>query len=340
MGFQEEPDNFLTKIGNNSEKKHFFLSSNDEYVPPTHIGIYALTSDYRNKGVYMGINARQKIRENTFHSVYELFRQCDAPSFSQFFNYNLEELCALGLVHFENNQALAPIVNLIECFEKYIKKDSKSIIISFGINRNDLREYLTLRKNDAEIPERLKRSKYYLNAPAHCDKLKTRFGGYFIKSSSEGGFSICDNAIMRRYKDWCALNGLTLEDGILMAMEVVVNEYSDKKLEELEKYDKTTPFDYLLLKQPQKQSEQVSVTVTLNGYIFSMAKAIIERINRDPKNLLHPVDFQLYVNNALFLLNKKAPLKYRDPKLFLEYGDYDKMEKEAFVIARKEQKEG
>lgn len=340
MTSQQESNGFLIKIENKHPKNYFLLSEYDEFVPNTHIGITALTRNYDNKGAYMGKAALERMRANTFQSVYSLFRQCGSISFAEFFNSNLEDLCDLGLIHFEDNRALSQVVNLIECFETLRKTPPKSYVISFGINRKDLREYLSLQKSGATIPERLKHSKYYLKKPTEREKMLQRFGGYWIQSSHNGGFPLCNNAILRRYQAWCKLNGITLEDGLLFAMERTVNEYGEKKPEELEKYDKKTPFDYLLLKHPKKEAECVSIEVQFDGTLFAIANAIIDRMNRDPRNLLHPIDFQLYINNALLALNKKMPLKYRDPNLYLEYGEYQKMEKEASIIANNKRKEG
>lgn len=328
---------YLIDRTSENHKNHIFLSARDEDVPETHVPLFDLLSNPNNKGIHMGVLALQDIRKRTFQNVYELFDDCGSASFSDFYNQNLEELSALGLIFFENNTVLSQISHLIECFEKISENHADFSYISFGINREDLKEYLSLRGQKMELPDRLKRPKSHFLNLSDYEKMKSRFGYYYFQLSKRNNVSLCNCAITRRFQDWCNLNDIDFEKGILIAMEFLCSQSKESALKPLEKYDKVTRFDSLFLAKPEKDSELVKEEIQFDGYIHALAKSIIARMNRDPKNQFHPIDFQLYVNNALFAFNKSVPLKYRDPKLYMEYGDYDKMVEEARLIHKQKE---
>lgn len=65
------------------------LSEKDEYIPETHIGMYSLVRNEKNKSVYMGEMSCQKVREKTFNGVLEIFRKYGSSSFADLWNYNI-----------------------------------------------------------------------------------------------------------------------------------------------------------------------------------------------------------------------------------------------------------
>lgn len=293
------------------------LSARDEYIPKTHIGMYSIFRNPRNKNVYMSEKHCQAIRQKTFNGVLNLYKKYGSPDFADFFNYNNHVICEIGLNHFANHPKIAPVVSLIECFqcERVINGhyDIKKMIISFAINRELLFQYFET--GNVPIIERKKKSRDLI-----------LFGEEQIKVDTVHSVPVERNALYRKFDDWCALQGVDMQEGISMALEALFERYPIDSLKDTAAYDFLTEFDKPLFARPKYNPDKVERRVEFSGTICELSDKIIERYNRDPVNLTKKIDFNTYVNNALYLLNSNMDLKYQDPELYKE-----KLDTEEFI---------
>lgn len=283
------------------------LTEKDEYIPNTHIGMYSIFRNPKNQKVYMSESSCQNLRIKTFNGLLELFKKYGSPDFADFFNYNIEVISQLGLNYFAFHPKIAPLANIIECFEKPIETAyNTEMHISFGISKQLLKQYFTsgyVPKNLYPLP--VKRDFILFNADeVYCGRNET--------------IRVNRNALYRQFKDWCDIQGIDFEDGVMMALETLLKDYPAEQLKDRAAYDYVTIFDKHLWARPKVEKGKVSETVTLPKTVVNIANTIIERYNRDVNNITKQIDFSKYVANALYLLNSNIDLKYRDPELYQE----------------------
>lgn len=295
------------------------LSEQDEYVPSTHIGMYSILRNPKSKSVYMGEIQCQSIRKKTYNSVLEIFRQYNSPDYADLWNYNISVINDCGLNYFITNPKIAPVGDLIECFETEdkIKTGHTRLIISFGINKKLLAEYF---KNPSKIPK--------LKPPGNKSREAVIFGEDTIKIGKEGKFVIERNAIYNRFCHWCKLQGVDKREGALMALQTLFRCYPVNGLNETEYYGMVTELDRQIFTRTHEKGEE-EVQITFSKQILGQAQDIIARYNLDPNILTKPrMDFNTYANNALHLLNSNMPMKYQNPDFVKEKEDTERMERD------------
>lgn len=302
------------------------LTDRDEYVPNTHIGMYSLLRNPKNKGIYMGENRCEKVRKDTFSGICNLYRKYGSPDFADFYNRNAEVITQIGLNHFAYNQKLAPIADFIECFVVLEKiGGGKDFVASFGINKQLISTYLEWVKNGEPIDRDFLRT-FLVNYP---DESKSRdfiiFGNEKIDLFDSTSVSMDRNALYRRFLDWCELQGVDKSDGILMALESLLEAYPLESVKETTDYDILTEFDIPLFHKPEKEADSVEKKVVFSGGILALAEKIVQRYNRDVNNLTKQVSFDTYINNAVHLMNQTMPEQYRDPELNEEKKQLEEM---------------
>lgn len=306
---------------------YIYLSERDEYVPKTHIGMYSLLRNPKNKGIFMGEKRVEKVRQETFQCVYKLYQKYGSPDFADFYNRNAEVITQIGLNHFSNNQRLSPVADLIECFITIAKIDGvgNHIFASFGISKQLLSSYLESMKQGEPVDHDFLRT-FLVNYP---DNSKSRdfiiFGDDKIDLFDSKTLSLDRNALYRRFEDWCELQGIEKKDGILMALESLIEAYPLDYVKENTDYDILTEFDIPIFHKPQKKADKVEMRVVFSGGILALAEKIVERYNRDVNNLTKQVSFDTYINNAVHLMNQTMPLQYRDPEIEEEKKQLEEM---------------
>lgn len=304
---QNRPDDYIAPS----------LSEKDEYIPQTHIGMYSILRNEKNKSVYMSESQCQNVRKKTYNAVLEIFREYNSPDYADLWNYFISAINDCGLNYFITNPKIAPVGDLIECFETEdkVKTGHTRIVISFGINKKLLAEYF---KNPSKIPK--------LKPPGNKSREAVIFGEDTIKIGKEGKFVIERNAIYNRFCHWCKLQGVDKREGALMALQTLFRCYPVNGLNETEYYGMVTELDRQIFTRTYEKGEE-EVPVTFSKQILGQAKDIIARYNLDPNILTKPrMDFNTYVNNALHLLNSNMPMRYRDPDFVKEKEDTEKME--------------
>lgn len=296
------------------------LSEKDEFVPKTHIGMYTIFRNPNNKNVYMSEQACQKIRRKTFDGLLEIFKKYGSPNIADLFNYNIQVITDIGLNHFARQPKIAPLANVIECFTTK-ETGSRVIQVSFGLSREVLAYYFKTRC--VPIMRR--------------NKAKSRdlilFGAEQIDIGNDDTITVDRSALYRKFVDWCELQGVDQQEGILMALELLFENYPLPALLPTSEYDFLTEFDRPLFAKRRDRLQGKTVhSVELSNVVAGLAEDIIARYNRDPDNATKKIDFNSYVNNALHLLNSSMDLKYQNPELYQE-----QLETQRFVEYNKNQ---
>lgn len=296
-----------------------FLSEKDEYVPSTHLGMYSLFRNPENKSVYMSESWCQSIRHKTYTSVMELFKKYKTPSFCTFFNYNTDILTKLGVNYFETHNKFAPIAELVEAFPHQTETNSvPAQAISFGIEKLTLKKYLESLRNGTD---------FWMDPPISVIKRKKlqqekrdfiMFGEEATQMNYWQRIHMPQNPLYKQFVDWCRLQHLRLAEGMLMAIECLLQARPAEGLKDITEYDYIDELDVPLYAKPRESASRIKREVLLSGKICAIADKIIERYNRDPKNIAKRIDFNLYCNNALHLLNQNMDLQYRDPTVYEE----------------------
>lgn len=301
------------------------LSERDEYIPVTHIGMYSILRNEKNKSVYMSEPQCQNVRKKTYNAVLEIFREYNSPDYADLWNYNISAINDCGLNYFITNPKIAPVGDLIECFEEIVEvnqgrariQGNKRLYISFGINKKLLAEYF---KNPSKIPK--------LKPPGNKSREAVIFGEDTIKIGKEGMLVIERNAIYNRFFHWCKLQGVDKREGALIALQTLFRCYPVNGLNETEYYGMVTELDRQIFTKTHDKGKE-EVPVTFSKTILGKSQDIIARYNLDPNILTKPrMDFNTYANNALHLLNSNMPMKYQDPDFLKEKEDTEKMENE------------
>lgn len=310
------------------------LSKRDEYIPKTHIGMYSLIRNPKNEAIYMGEDQCQNIREKTFRSVLEIFREYNSPDYADLWNYNISAINECGLNYFINNQSLAPVSDLIECFETVIDSNDdfaklhgrKILYISFGIDKSLLVQYFKNRDEAKENGTEVKIPKLKPLKPKSRELVL--FGEETFKRKEGEPIVIERNAIYNRFEHWCKLQGIGKGEGLLMALETLFKCYPVDGLEDNNYYNIVTELDRLAFR-PRIEKGTEEVNVNLSKIIYGKTKEIIKRYNLDADNLSKGnMTLDTYFNNALHLLNSHMPLKYQDPDFVMEKENIEKIEKE------------
>lgn len=310
------------------------LSEKDEYIPNTHIGMYSLLRSEKNESIYMGEEQCQNVRKKSFNSVLTIFREYGSPDYADLWNYNIAAINECGLNYFINNSKLAPLGNLIQCFEKEVESSkrggkfngNKILYVSFGIDKKLLIQYFKNVEDAKENGTEVKIPEPPKLIPRSREKIL--FGVETFTRKEGGEIELDRNATYNRFEHWCKLQGVTTTEGLTMAMETLFKCYPVNGLHELKYYNIVTELDRLAFR-PRLEKGNEEVNVNLSKVIYGKSKEIIERYNLDPTNLSKGImTFDTYANNALHLLNSHMPLSYQDPWLAKEKADTEKMEKE------------
>lgn len=301
------------------------LSEKDEYIPETHIGMYSLVRNEKNKSVYMGESQCQSVRRKTYESVLKIFREYSSPSYADLWNYNISAINDNGLNYFTANPHIAPIAHLIQCFETHIdgqKYGSKGhLMISFGINRQALNYYL---KSVADGKPKIPR----LKDPPPKTREAVLFGYDTVNIGKDGKLLLERNAVYNRFEHWCKIQGVTVEEGAMMALQTLIKDYPIDELNDLNYYGVVTELDRQIFEK-EVEEEKENRTISFSKLFLNKAREIITRYNRDPNNLEKGrLDIDIYMNNALYLINSNMPVKYRDPELEEDIKNTQKMEEQ------------
>lgn len=288
------------------------LSKKDEFVPDTHIGMYSILRNPKNKNVYLNEQHCQKIRQDTFDNIMKLYHQYGSPDIATLFNTNIDLFTEAGLNEFAHIRNLIPLRNVIElCVKKTGKSEygfTKREIISFGIRKDILEYYFNTRKVPILQRDRSGSRRDFI-----------LFGADEIDVGLGQPAKVNRTAQYRKFEHWCDIQGVDKQDGFIMALESLFEKYPLSNLLPTSEYDIITEFDKPILAKriPQIDTEnnRIDKQVRFSKFLYQWAEDILARYNRDPENALRQMDINAYINNALNLLNNNMDLKYRNPEL-------------------------
>jgi len=295
-----------------------FLTRSDEYIPTnTHIGITDLMQSKELPEWRMRKDAIEQMRKETYSNVLKLYNKYGSKDFDVFYNVHAEEIVSLGLNRFVMHDKLAPIAHLIECFQsKWRSERTKKIrrAISFAIRWDMLEAYgeAVREANDngtkLALPELPRDGK-------EPRKSLAIFGTASIEIN-DGEKHVLNperNALYNQFVDWCKADGVSVSQGLMQAMDLIIQQRPHEEVKPIEQYKIVTEFDKQIM-IPTTMPDQEK-TIKVNGELYAQTKMIIDRYNADPRNLAKGnISFSVYCNNALALQNSKAPMKYRDPE--------------------------
>lgn len=343
----DEKRNGLPKIEGEIEKQEYdttyrlFLSEKDEYVPASHVGMYSLFRNPDNSSVYMSEANCQSIRRKTYNSTMELFHKYESPNYCDFFNYNTDILTKLGRNYFSAQDKFAPIAELVECFAEKVSilNSTPAIAISYGIEKVTLKYYLESFR---------KKTDFWSRPPASVvkrKKLEAKKRDFIIFDETEmqmdylNSIHLPRNPLYHRFLDWCRLQGLEAYEGMQMAMECLLDTHPAEELQDITEYDYISELDVPLYAKPRGVAKKVERTVVFSGKLCALSEKIIERYNRDPENAAKRIDFDLYCNNALHMLNQSMDLQYRDPDLYAEEIEFEEAKRYNTALVKQEERE-
>ncbi len=310
-----------------SSKYGVFLSNQDDGIPKTHIGMYEILRNPENKSFYMSEQQCQITRKKTFDGVHEIYKKYGSPSYSDLWNYNIKAITDLGMNYFSVNPNLLPISYIIQCFElKTEKGQFAQRKVSFGIHREVFKKYLQDLEKSQKNGEPIKVPSLKPTVPK--TKAQVIFGEEQIKIDDEHTVSLDRNAAYNQFDSWCKLQGVEQKEGLVMALQTLVKAYPIKGLYDLEYYNVVTELDkQVFLPEDPEEHKIQRINIGISSFLYNKAKNIITRYNLDPKNLVRgELDFDTYVNNALYHFNNKMPMKYQNPDFLSEKETIDKME--------------
>lgn len=296
----------------NPKELYPYLSKSDEYIPNTHIGMYSILRNPKNESVYMGEERCQNIRKKTYDAILSIYRKYNSPSFSDLWNYNITAINACGLNYFATNPKIAPIAGIIQCIEM-TDKDSHRYTrnyVSFAVSKNALAKYFKMQEQAKITGEEIKLP--VLRPIIPKTKAQIIFGKEEIEIDDKHTIAPDRNAIYNRFDHWCKLNGVSIQEGGVMALQTLIKDYPIDGLNDLNYYNIVTELDKQVF-LPEQEIGTERVVVNLSKMLYNKASNIMARYNQDPDNLEKgELTLDTYVNNALHLLNSNMPMKYRN----------------------------
>lgn len=300
-------------------KQILYLSEFDEGVrDEDFIGLYTLFTNSENKIVYMGKDRCQNMRKELFDNSLRIFRKYTGESFADFFNYTIDEIGRLGENPFVMEKGFSRIANSIKAYEVKLGRGGLfKYSVSFGINKKLAYEHFEKIEKGLFDDEEIELEQNKKDPEKRQEILN---GKEHISVTDDYIVAIERNAIMRKFQHWCALQKIDARAGIIIAFEELFKTHPNPKLKPTREYESLTELDKLIINNPKTQKGvKKRIEVELPKSLLDNAEIIIERYNRDVNNLAkEKLRLETYLSNAILLLNKKMPLKYRNPKLYLE----------------------
>lgn len=297
-----------------------FLTRSDEYIPTeTHIGITDLMQCKELPEWRMRKDAIEKMRKETYSNVLKLYNKYGSKDFDAFYNVHAEEIVALGLNRFVMHDKIAPIAHLIECFQtKWRSESTKKIrrAISFAIRLDVLEAYGKAVQEARDNGAKLVLPELPRNGQEPRKSLAI-FGTAAVEINDGEKHMLKPerNALYNQFVAWCKADGISVPQGLMQAMDLIIQQRPHEEVKEIEHYKIVTEFDKQIMIPTTMVDQEKYIKV--NGELYAKTMDIIRRYNADPRNLAKGnISFSVYCNNALVTQNSKAPLKYRDPDAY------------------------
>ena len=225
-----------------------FLTRADEYIPTdTHIGITDLMQCKELPEWRMRKDMIEKMRKETYSNVLKLYNKYGSRDFDLFFNVHADEICALGLNRFVMHDKIAPIAHLIECFQsKWRSEHTKKIrrAISFAIRLDVLEAYGKAVQESRDNGTKLVLPELPRNG-REPRKSFAIFGSADIEIN-DGEKHVLKperNALYNQFVAWCKAEGVSVPQGLMQAMDLIIQQRPHEEVKEIEHYRIVTEFD-------------------------------------------------------------------------------------------------
>lgn len=323
----------------------YFLSEKDEGVPDNFISITEIFSNpkcalpgFDAKQWCIGEKRLQYMRKSCFEKVRDRLRVSKAERFDNYWNGNLDAINQLGLNEFAKFSFFSDLAAVMMAFEDrketIYMKGSKRKYVSFGIRKDLYRKYYDNMKAYLQVGEEPKQINLY-------EPKKRRRNDFFCNTQQttivfdgpDGGkphyVELNKNEIFVAYEKWCKVNGKTKKQGLYDAMLYMMEKYPSQEAGTLQDVKLYKRKNYRLsndiaLEEVIISSNDPSQIIKASFYIpckvMDVVKNIIKRYNSDldnagKKNLTQG---SFFLQAVMFYI-KHLPLKYTDPKLYMEY---------------------
>ncbi len=216
----------------------------------------------------------------------------------------------------------ALIAHLVEmfCTKKKNATGKKNLkFISFGIRKSHLNRYLE--SGCTEIIEKKRAGRPRIYANAKYDYARINIGQEGDKKEI---LRVRKNPVFMRFKAWCDASKISMNNGTLMAMDMIMNEYKNENVPSLEHFQ--TQDEYI--------PEYASTTkrkhyMTIDSDVLKTMNEIIKNYNSHPDNhAKEKFTISRYIEMSINKANGEMPLKYSNPesyKLILKEKEMEKL---------------
>lgn len=255
-----------------------------------------------------------QIRHNTITNTKARMKQSSWADFDDFYNCNSVFLIATGDIEFGKLPVLKPLLRHIKCFSPKIKGAQ---YISFAIKRETFVLYLNELKtkvtDQIELPFRENPRTNY----GRDDKLYRQYR----LQLDEGNINTTKTPLIDKFRDWCEVQGITMNEGIGKALNLLFEKYPyNKPLErEPDFFDLLPPIS---MKDIVQKDGTYQTTLYMPTMTYARLRDIFTTYNRAAENCnnkkLTISDFFLMATKYFLDNNKQWTLKYGNPDLYEE----------------------
>ena len=249
-----------------------FLTRSDEYIPTnTHIGITDLMQSKELPEWRMRKDMIEKMRKETYSNVLKLYNKYGSKDFDAFYNVHADEICALGLNRFVMHDKIAPIAHLIECFQsKWRSEHTKKIrrAISFAIRLDVLEAYGKAVQESRDNGTKLVLPELPRNG-REPRKSFAIFGSADIEIN-DGEKHVLKperNALYNQFVAWCKADGISVPQGLMKAMDLIIQQRPHEEVKPIEQYRIVTEFDKQIMIPTTMPDQEKYIKV--NGELYA-----------------------------------------------------------------------
>lgn len=282
-----------------------YLSLTDKDVPDEYYPIDELC-------ISLGITKEkvQEYRRKSFNAAKKWCTEHGSSDICTFWNINTADF-ETDINYFAKHSDLidiAPLITMYKCKHiEYRKREVKAKGLedhfwhSFGIKKSYIKNYIIYGK--ASVKKSTRRN---------TTTGARTYGRYKIVIDANDkevkALQVAKNKLFFDFKDWAKVNGLSMSEAALIAMDEILRKYP---IEMSQKNQERSDLIYSKEIKPR----DVRTTLTISGDVHAKMANIVRRYNSE-----NPIKitFRDYIINAISEKNARVPIKYSDPDLALE----------------------
>ncbi len=331
-----------------TDLKYLLLTDRDEFVPASHIPLYALFIEPEQSRDLFSVDTGELRRKAMYKNVLAEFKRVKADNFANFWNYYAFEIVASGMVEFHQYEPLEGLCQYIECFERKLpnrKKTGLTTHISFGLNKHVIKSYFDAKQEAEATGVEFVPPPKAVRYPAPI--MKTDFYKEVVHASaSPANASIKDARVFlqrivcnRMFKHWALLNKLTYSQAMVRILQDFFENNEFEGMHPPEFYENEESVLEAYADVPRPATRDVNVTVGIGYEMALTMERIIKNYNNAYENKGKPLwSMSSYIKDAIALLNTTINLKYSNPKLYRQIKDEEV--RAALAAEREERQNG